>query len=76
MTMTHVEHTLPTRSVSKSHVLRGLKFTVKTAVTWADRAKKRRDLRELLDREDRVLKDIGLQRDDVYREAHKWFWAE
>jgi uncharacterized protein YjiS (DUF1127 family) len=74
MTITHVEHTESTGSVSRSHVFHGLQLAVNTLLTWVDRSRKRHELRDLLTREDRVFKDIGLQRHDVFNEAYKRFW--
>lgn len=76
MTITHVEHTSPVQIVSRSHVLRGLQFAVNTAFVWMDRARKRHELRDLLSRDERVFKDIGLQRHDVFYESSKWFWQK
>ncbi len=42
-----------------------------TLRTWNERAAQRRQLREM---DDRILKDIGLSRLDVYRETIKPFW--
>ena len=74
MTTTHFEHVDNIRSVSKARITYGLRLAVDTLFTWLDRAKKRRELRELLMSEARVFKDIGLQRHDVAREAAKRFW--
>ncbi|MDF1585751.1 DUF1127 domain-containing protein [Rhodospirillales bacterium YIM 152171] len=38
---------------------------------WLERSRQRRALREL---DDRLLKDIGLSRGDVWAEASKPFW--
>ena len=76
MTITHVEHTSPVQIVSRPHVLRGLQFAVTTAHTWMDRARKRHELRGLLSRDERVFKDIGVQRQDVHLESSKWFWQD
>lgn len=40
-------------------------------LTWQQRAKDRRSLLEL---DDRLLRDIGLSRADILREAEKPFW--
>jgi uncharacterized protein YjiS (DUF1127 family) len=38
---------------------------------WIDRAAQRRNLAAL---DDRMLKDVGLNRVDAVRESGKWFW--
>lgn len=48
--------------------LRGL---VALTALWAARRRQRRELREL---DDRLLRDIGLTREQVLREAAKPFW--
>jgi len=40
---------------------------------WAERAAQRRQLAQL---EDRMLKDVGLNRADAFRESGKWFWQD
>jgi uncharacterized protein YjiS (DUF1127 family) len=51
-----------------------------TAVTaplsWLRRIRQRRELMGLLSQPDHFLKDVGLQRHDITREALKPFWAE
>ena len=44
---------------------------VETVLAWRARARERAELAAL---DDRMLKDIGLTRSDVYREHHKPFW--
>lgn len=74
MTTLHLDHNYHTRAVSSPHAYRPLQRVVNTFNVWADRAKKRRELRGLLTGEARILKDIGVQRDDISREAFKRFW--
>ncbi|MDH4246373.1 MAG: DUF1127 domain-containing protein [Deltaproteobacteria bacterium] len=38
---------------------------------WNDRREQRLHLQSL---SNEILKDIGLNRGDIYREATKWFW--
>jgi uncharacterized protein YjiS (DUF1127 family) len=38
------------------------------------RTEQRRALRELSDDDPHLLRDIGLTRQEAYREAAKWFW--
>lgn len=42
-----------------------------TALDWHERARQRRTLSEL---DDRMLRDLGLTRSDVYKECRKHFW--
>ncbi len=44
---------------------------ITTLGVWQERARQRQALREL---DDRMLRDIGLTRSDVYREISKPFW--
>lgn len=74
MSITHIEYTSSTQNVSKSHVLLGAQSVLSTLYQWADRAKKRRELRELLGSDNHIFSDIGLQRHDVAQEAFKRFW--
>ena len=48
-----------------------LRHTVRTIMSWADRATQRRDLAEL---DDRLLHDIGKSREEARRESEKPFW--
>jgi len=64
----------PTRHVSHSPILGTLQTAVSTVFVWADRIVKRRELRDLLMQDDRILADIGLPRDVIMREAFKAFW--
>jgi uncharacterized protein YjiS (DUF1127 family) len=41
---------------------------------WLSRAHRRRELMSLLGQPEHVLKDIGLQRDEIIREGLKPFW--
>ena len=46
---------------------------VDTVLSWRARVRERGELAAL---DDRMLKDIGLTRGDVYREYHKPFWRD
>ena len=74
MSTTHYTQDHAVRTVSKAHVLSGLHKVIDTFRTWADRAAKRRELRELLTRDTRLFQDIGLYRHEIAREAFKPFW--
>jgi uncharacterized protein YjiS (DUF1127 family) len=45
-----------------------------TARIWMARRRQRKALRELVEHDDRMLRDVGLSRDEVRREAAKPFW--
>jgi uncharacterized protein YjiS (DUF1127 family) len=49
----------------------GLRRLLEVLFVWQDRASQRRALQQL---DDRLLKDLGLGRGDVAREADKPFW--
>jgi len=74
MTTLHLDHNSAATTVSGAHAYRALQSVVNTFYVWADRAKKRRELRGLLASGDHALKDIGLQRHDISREALTSFW--
>lgn len=42
-----------------------------TLITWQQRIEERR---QLLEMSDRMIRDIGLNRNDILREANKPFW--
>ena len=41
---------------------------------WMARRRQRKALQELVEHDDRLLRDVGLSRDEVRREAAKPFW--
>lgn len=43
--------------------------------TWARRARQRHELMGLLGQSEHLLKDVGLQRDEITREGLKPFWS-
>jgi uncharacterized protein YjiS (DUF1127 family) len=45
-----------------------------TLFFWIERSRQRRQLGELAELNDHLLKDIGLSRDEALREAAKPFW--
>ena len=74
MSTLHAPSRLPAGHVSHSHITGLFRNAVNTVFAWADRAVKRRELRDLLMQDDRVLSDVGLSREMVMREAFKAFW--
>jgi uncharacterized protein YjiS (DUF1127 family) len=47
---------------------------LRTLGFWIDRSRQRRQLGELAELNDYLLKDIGLSREEAMREAEKPFW--
>ena len=45
-----------------------------TLFFWIDRSRQRRQLGEMADLNDNLLRDIGLTREEARREAEKPFW--
>ncbi len=74
MTTLHLDHNLPANAASGSHESSVVQRVANTLKVWVDRANKRRQLRTLVPAEDRILKDIGVRRQDVSQEAFKPFW--
>ena len=74
MTTLHTNHNFYAHSVSNTHAHGVLQRVANTFKVWAHRAKNRRELRTLVPADDRILKDIGVRRQDVAREAFKPFW--
>jgi uncharacterized protein YjiS (DUF1127 family) len=65
------------RKAGSSVLARGLSAFGKLAgllVLWHRRASMRRDLRTVCELDDHLLKDIGLTRSEVRREAMQPFW--
>ena len=44
--------------------------------SWIARSRQRQALGELAERNDYLLKDIGVTQDEARREAAKWFWQQ
>lgn len=59
------------RSVS---ALQSLSRVAALPFLWAQRLQERRELRGLLGAPDYLIKDVGLQRDQIARESVKPFW--
>jgi uncharacterized protein YjiS (DUF1127 family) len=49
-------------------------WLLRTLRVWSQRNRQRHTLRLLVERDDYLLKDIGLSRGDALREAEKPFW--
>lgn len=67
MTSVNFTHTNPSPLVQLAHLFSPLELF--------RRFRDRRELLGLLDRPDYLLKDIGLQRDEISREALKRIWT-
>jgi uncharacterized protein YjiS (DUF1127 family) len=67
MTSVNFTHTIPSPLVQLAHLFSPLELF--------RRFRDRRELLSLLDRPDYRLKDIGLQRDEISREALKRIWT-
>ncbi len=75
MVMATCDQTVSTAYRSDSsfeHRIAGVGDIVALVARWAQRSAQRRHLREL---DDHLLRDMGLTRADVEREASKPFWA-
>jgi uncharacterized protein YjiS (DUF1127 family) len=48
--------------------------TRSTIGRWVERTRQRRALRRLAERDDYLLKDIGVSQQEAFREADKPFW--
>src|SRR5262245_2501021 len=58
------------------HRLAFLSWVSSTMSRVAARRRRRRQLVDLLDLPDYLLRDIGLQRDEIFRERIKRFWKD
>jgi uncharacterized protein YjiS (DUF1127 family) len=47
---------------------------LRTPLFWIERSRQRRQLRELADLNNHLLKDIGVSQEQALREASKPFW--
>lgn len=43
-------------------------------IVWSERARRRHELRQVLDMPEHLLRDMGITREEVYREYRKPFW--
>ena len=64
----NISHTTDGERANLASVLSPLK--------WVRRIRERRELLSLLSQPDYILKDIGLQRDEITRQAMKGFWTD
>jgi uncharacterized protein YjiS (DUF1127 family) len=72
--MTHViaSHIPTVRHVAHASATVG--WALLLPLIWARRIRQRRELMGLLGQPDRLIADVGLQRDVITREALKPFW--
>jgi uncharacterized protein YjiS (DUF1127 family) len=61
-------------SCSNTWAKRLIAATRLTIGRWVERARQRRALRRLAERDDYLLKDIGVSQQEAFREADKPFW--
>ncbi len=69
MTTTHAW--ARTKEVTSRSAFAGLALL---PLTWLQRVRNRRQLMRLMEQPEYLLKDVGLQRDEIVREAIKRFW--
>lgn len=72
----NTENCLRTTAVTAAPALPfrgGLRAARTLLQTWHQRARERRELLQL---DERQLRDIGVRAEDVLREAHKPFWRK
>lgn len=76
MSTVHLDHHHTSRSVSLAQITNFARSAGRLLSTWARRAAHRREMRELLRSDYRLLRDVGIRREDVIHEAFKAFWRE
>ena len=69
MTTTHAW--ARTKKVTSGPAVAGLALL---PLTWLRRIRDRRQLMRLMEQPEYLLKDVGLQRDEIVRESIKRFW--
>jgi len=69
-----IRHTFGQAAPSLWHSGTWLRTVSRLPVAWVTRARNRRELDWLLGQPDYMLKDIGVPRDEIVREAIKPFW--
>ncbi len=70
MTTTHA--CARTKEVTSGPAVGGLALF---PLTWLRRIRDRRQLMRLMEQPEYLLKDVGLQRDEIVRESIKRFWV-
>lgn len=70
MTTTHAW--ARTKEVASGPAVAGLALL---PLTWLRRIRDRRQLMRLMEQPEYLLKDVGLQRDEIVRESIKRFWV-
>lgn len=69
-----IQNQVPRKAAGVQHGFGGLFFSAHATLNmWYDRQRQRRRLAGL---DDRLLRDIGIERADALREASKPFWQE
>jgi uncharacterized protein YjiS (DUF1127 family) len=69
-----MEMTMASVNTSHSSLAHLAQWAVALPSEWLNRIRERRRLMGLLQLPDYLLKDIGLQRDEIAREGLKHFW--
>jgi uncharacterized protein YjiS (DUF1127 family) len=65
----------PSRDVRKASASGWIACCRRTIVRWMARSRQRQALRDIAEANDfHLLKDIGVSREEAFREAHKPFW--
>jgi len=72
MTTVNLTHTSSRQQALRAASL--LAVAARLPLTWMRRLRQRRELMGLLHQPDYLLKDVGLQRDQITREGLKRFW--
>jgi uncharacterized protein YjiS (DUF1127 family) len=73
MITTTITHTsAPTKLIKLASSLGALLLL---PLTWMKRIRNRRELMRLMEQPEYLMKDVGLQRDEIVREAIKRFWV-
>jgi uncharacterized protein YjiS (DUF1127 family) len=64
-------HRAPRPNLSAKELIAATRSTIGR---WVERTRQRRALRRLAERDDYLLKDIGVSQQEAFREADKPFW--
>jgi uncharacterized protein YjiS (DUF1127 family) len=70
-------HTPKTNVIHRGGHLTKLSIDLAARIrSWIARSRQRQALSELAERNDYLLKDIGVTQNEARREAEKWFWQQ